>query len=182
MAKRISEAERKARSYLRHPYARVVIPEEDGTFRAEIAEFPGCIAIGDTIVDAISALEEAALDWLVAALDNNQPIPRPIESSNDFSGKLVLRLPRSLHKKATWVAEREGTSLNQLIATSLAETVGERKAAPSFMMSIVGSVQGFRVLTATPAKASTSTGAQLASAPTTQMLTLPTLNSEQIHA
>lgn len=34
---------------------------------------------------------------------------------------LSLRLPDSLHKRAREVAEREGTSMNQLIATALAE-------------------------------------------------------------
>ena len=28
--------------YLKAPYGRVVVPESDGTFRAEITEFPGC--------------------------------------------------------------------------------------------------------------------------------------------
>lgn len=34
---------------------------------------------------------------------------------------LSLRLPDSLHERARQVARREGTSINQLIATALAE-------------------------------------------------------------
>lgn len=34
---------------------------------------------------------------------------------------LSLRLPDSLHERARQVAKREGTSMNQLIATALAE-------------------------------------------------------------
>ena len=34
---------------------------------------------------------------------------------------ISLRLPESLHRQARELAEREGISLNQLIATSLAE-------------------------------------------------------------
>ncbi|MDX1392735.1 MAG: toxin-antitoxin system HicB family antitoxin [Gemmatimonadota bacterium] len=34
---------------------------------------------------------------------------------------MSLRLPDSLHKRAREVARREGTSINQLIATALAE-------------------------------------------------------------
>lgn len=34
---------------------------------------------------------------------------------------ISLRLPESLHRKARELAEQEGISLNQLIATSLAE-------------------------------------------------------------
>jgi len=34
---------------------------------------------------------------------------------------------KSLHKNAALTAEREGTSLNQFIVYSLAETIGERR-------------------------------------------------------
>ena len=34
---------------------------------------------------------------------------------------LSVRLPESLHRNAKQFAEREGTSLNQLLATALAE-------------------------------------------------------------
>ena len=36
---------------------------------------------------------------------------------------LSLRLPESLHEPARQLAEREGTSINQLIATALAEKI-----------------------------------------------------------
>lgn len=36
---------------------------------------------------------------------------------------LSLRLPESLHERARQLAEREGTSVNQLIATALAEKI-----------------------------------------------------------
>lgn len=117
-----------AEELLRQPYARIILPETDGTFRGEIIEFPGCIVTGETAADTFSALENAAKGWLLAALESGQTIPRPVESVNDFSGRFVLRIPKSLHKKAAWFAEREGVSLNQFISTSLSETVGERVA------------------------------------------------------
>ena len=116
--------------HLAKPYARLVIPESDGTFRGEILEFPGCLATGDTPSETLSALEDTAKDWLEAALAHGQHIPVPIDS-NEFSGRLVLRLAKSLHKKAARLAEFEGVSLNQFIATSLAESVGERAKASS---------------------------------------------------
>lgn len=65
----------KAAAYLKEPYARLVIPETDGTFRGEILEFPGCIATGDTSAEALGSLEDVASAWLQSALANNQPIP-----------------------------------------------------------------------------------------------------------
>jgi len=112
-------------SYLRQPYTRILIPETDGTFRGEILEFPGCITTGDTPAETFTALEEVAHAWLEGALERNQPIPEPVDNT-EFSGRLVLRLPKSLHKKAARLAERDRVSLNQFIATSLAEHIGER--------------------------------------------------------
>lgn len=126
MATKKTATEESVMNYLQRPYARLAVPEEDGSFRAEVIEFPGCMAIGNTAAEAIENLEDAAVDWLLAAIKNHQPIPEPIDINNEYSGKLVLRFPKSLHKKASWVAEREGVSLNQFIATSLAEAVGER--------------------------------------------------------
>lgn len=119
-------AETELLDYLNKPYARVILPESDGTFRGEMVEFPGCIATGKTPAEAFKNLEDAAKGWLMSALASRQTIPGPVDTSNSFSGKLVLRLPKSLHQKATWVAAREGVSLNHFIVCSLAEAVGER--------------------------------------------------------
>jgi predicted RNase H-like HicB family nuclease len=105
----------------------LVLPESDGSFRAEILEFPGCLALGDTPADALSNLEEVAASWIEAALAQGQRIPEPMENAG-FSGKLVVRLPRSLHRKAAQTAEREGVSLNQFILSSIAEQVGHVQA------------------------------------------------------
>jgi len=110
---------------LKKPYGRVVVPEADGTFRAEIVEFPGCIAAGDTAGEALASLERVAESWLDLTLSKGQSIPVPIEDSQ-FSGKLVLRLPRSLHRKAAHAAKHEGVSLNQFIVACVAETIGIR--------------------------------------------------------
>ena len=114
--------------YLKKPYGRVVLPEPDGTFRGEIIEFPGCIAVGNTPAEALASLEDVAAAWLEATLAKGQRVPEPVENS-DYSGKLVVRLPRSLHKRAAYQAAREGVSLNQFIVSSLAEQVGARSPA-----------------------------------------------------
>jgi predicted RNase H-like HicB family nuclease len=111
--------------YLKKPYGRVVVPEPDGTFRAEIIEFPGCIATGDTAAEALACLEDIAVSWLEATIAKGLRVPEPIENAG-FSGKLVVRLPKSLHKKAAHAASREGVSLNQFIVSCVSEQVGAR--------------------------------------------------------
>lgn len=116
---------RTAAEYLKQPYGRLVLPDPDGNFAAEILEFPGCIAVGETASEALANLEEVAVDWINAALEQGQNIPEPMENA-EFSGRLVLRMAKSLHKKATLYAEREGVSLNQFIVNCIAEQVGMR--------------------------------------------------------
>ena len=129
-SRRKAEAFSEPADYLKRPYSRTLIPEQDGSFRAEMIEFPGCIALSDTAPEALAMLEDIAASWLAAALERGQPIPEPMENL-EFSGKFVLRLPKSLHKKAARVAERDGVSLNQFIVSSLAQSIGERSADKS---------------------------------------------------
>lgn len=84
---------------LNRGYARILVPEPDGRFTAEVMEFPGCLAVGDNEQDALRKLEEVAADWIEAALEQGQEIPKPM-GSVDFSGKLQLRMARGLHKRA----------------------------------------------------------------------------------
>lgn len=50
--------------------------------------------------------------------------------SEDRSGRILLRLPRSLHGMLAEAAEREGVSLNQFALGVLAGSVGWRQPAP----------------------------------------------------
>jgi predicted RNase H-like HicB family nuclease len=110
--------------YLKAAYSRVIIPDEEtGTYTAQIAEFPGCIAEADTLDEAYKNLEETAKGWIRAALEMGQTIPQP-SCENKYSGKFALRISRTLHRQAAQIADREGVSLNQFIATTIAEKVG----------------------------------------------------------
>jgi predicted RNase H-like HicB family nuclease len=77
----MSNAIKRPEEYLKEPYFRVIIPdEESGTFTALIWEFPGCIAQGNTLQEAYEHLEDAAKYWIDAALDLKQEIPAPFQS------------------------------------------------------------------------------------------------------
>ena len=126
------ETERKMEpvEVLKQPYARVVVPEADGSYTAEILEFPGCVASGDSAAEALANVEDVAIDWIAATLEQGQNIPEPLDHSR-YSGKLVVRMPKGLHRRAARAATRDGVSLNQFIVTCIAECVGER-ARPLF--------------------------------------------------
>lgn len=111
---------------LEKPYARKLTPDADGGYVAAIHEFPGLVAHGSSPNDALANLESAAESWLEAAIDTSFPVPEPANFES-CSGKIALRISRRLHQLAAERAELEGTSLNQLISTSLAQYLGQQR-------------------------------------------------------
>jgi antitoxin HicB len=111
------------KSYLEQPYARIVIPVEPDGFHAEILEFPGCFAQGATAEEAYTNLEGAAESWIEACLSQGHVVPEP-SSSVTYSGRIVLRLPRGIHRQAARLAERDQTSLNTYLVSAVATKVG----------------------------------------------------------
>jgi predicted RNase H-like HicB family nuclease len=105
-------------------YARVLTPDEDGGFTAEILEFPGCFAEGETINEALQNLEEAAQSWIAAALEQGQEIPPPTKKI--YTGRIALRLPMDLHRQAVRMALLHHTSLNQYLVTAIAAWIGRK--------------------------------------------------------
>ena len=51
--------------------------------------------------------------------EENRPLPEP--SREEASGKFVVRVPRSLHRRLQLLAQMENVSLNQLVTSLLAE-------------------------------------------------------------
>jgi predicted RNase H-like HicB family nuclease len=104
-----------AKDYMKLPYSFVVkrIDDESGSyFHAAVLELDGCQSTGDTFEEAFSGLREAMEGWIEAKLENGFPVPAPLDADK-FSGKFVLRLPKTLHARLAMEAEREGVSLNQ---------------------------------------------------------------------
>ena len=125
---RTTEARLTAQEYLKRPYTLLMIPDaETGTYTAQVLEFPGCVAEGETLGEAYERLEQAAISWVEAALDLGQEIPSPA-SEYEYGGKVALRLPKSLHRQAALTAQLDGTSLNQFIVSAVAEKLGASNA------------------------------------------------------
>jgi antitoxin HicB len=109
--------------YVKEPYSRILIPNEDGTYSGEILEFPGCFADGDTPDEVMRRLDEAARSWVESAMAQGQAIPQP-EANQDYSGHLLLRLPKGLHRQAARMAAHDEVSLNQFIVSCVSARVG----------------------------------------------------------
>lgn len=95
------------------------IAESDGEtyYRLTIPKLPGVIAYGDTIDEGMKELEEAKKAWFTSCLQRNIKIPEP--TKHHYSGKILLRMPKSLHAALAQEAEEENISLNSLIVDQL---------------------------------------------------------------
>jgi hypothetical protein len=51
-----------------------------------------------------------------------------VRQAEEHSGRLLLRMPRTLHGELARAAEREGVSLNRLIVTRLSRSLGKGSA------------------------------------------------------
>ena len=96
--------------------------DEDKGFIAEAPDLPGCSAWGATEAAAAREAQRAIAAWLEAARAVGRKIPEPsvTEPLDRYSGKFIVRVPRSVHARLSRKAKQEGVSLNQLVASVLA--------------------------------------------------------------
>ncbi len=118
---------RSAEAYLTLPYTIEVIRDNDSKnpgWVARVLELPGCITQADTFDELDEMIEDAMRGWIEVALEDGIPIPEP-RAANSFSGKFVVRVPKTLHRELVEAAEGEGVSLNMYITAALAKAVGQ---------------------------------------------------------
>jgi antitoxin HicB len=115
--------------YLDLPYTIVVVKDESGEYSgwfARVAELPGCMTQADTFEELLEMIREAMTAWIESALEDGEIIPMP-RSLEDYSGRFVVRIPKSLHRELVEMAEREGVSLNTLVNVALGKVAGQAR-------------------------------------------------------
>ncbi|MBW4669707.1 MAG: toxin-antitoxin system HicB family antitoxin [Cyanomargarita calcarea GSE-NOS-MK-12-04C] len=100
--------------YLNLQYSMTIDSDTEDGFVAQIKDLPGCLTQGETLEETINNINEARELWLETAYFCDDEIPFP-SSDDTYSGKLLLRLPKSLHRRLAEAAEQENVSLNQYI-------------------------------------------------------------------
>jgi predicted RNase H-like HicB family nuclease len=114
--------------YMNLPYTiqiRSIKVESGEYFFAQVLELDGCQSHGVTLQEASANILEAMEGWLSVKLEQGDPIPEPIQE--DFSGKFVVWIPKSLYRRLEYEAEREGVSLNQYALYKLSSPVVNSK-------------------------------------------------------
>jgi len=124
--KRRAKEQKGIEYYMGLPYSILlheVDEEGEKYWIAEVPELPGCKSHGSSVEEAVNSVEEAKKDWILDSLKSREEVPTPVERDR-YSGRMLVRMSRSLHRSLALIAEAEQQSLNQLIVTMLAKEVG----------------------------------------------------------
>ena len=100
--------------------------EEGGGYMISFADFSECISDGETIAKAIENGMDALQETIAALESLNMPVPKP-DSGGTHSGKFIQRVPKSIHSRLIMRAKQEGVSMNSLVTSMLAESLGKRE-------------------------------------------------------
>jgi len=98
----------------------------EGYFVGRVFEFPNISAFEETaeearsmVIDAIKTLKEMADEECISF-----PTPQAV-FDEEYSGRITLRLPKTLHAKIAKQAEQEGVSLNTYLVGAISSYSGE---------------------------------------------------------
>lgn len=107
---------------------RQIVSEGETLFEARVRELPDARDYAESAPDAY----DLAIDTIEASAAmfarDGRAFPPPACPQDDFSGRVTLRLPKSLHRRLALEAESEGASLNQHLVNVLSQTAGVRAA------------------------------------------------------
>jgi predicted RNase H-like HicB family nuclease len=116
---------------LDRPYGRVIQPDrESGGYVGWVLEFPGVMTDGATLDETMERLNEALTVMIEVMLDRNDPIPEPL-AETEYSGRITLRIPPSLHAEVARLASARRISLNRLLSDAIARYVGVSTVRPN---------------------------------------------------
>lgn len=103
---------------------RAVEIDGDSLFEATVAEFPDVAVYGESFQEAyegaIATIDSAVFMLTKSGLE----APKPLMPEREFSGRITLRLSKSLHRAVSLQAVAEGVSLNQHIVSILSHFSG----------------------------------------------------------
>jgi len=112
--------------YANLPYQIAIEKWDDGDgpyYVAHVLELQGCMIHGDTPEDALHEIEDVKRDWIKTNLELGNKMPEPLRTRK-YSGKIILRMPPSLHETLVKIAELDGVSFNQYMVSALSRHAG----------------------------------------------------------
>jgi antitoxin HicB len=114
--------------YMQRPYIMEIVWDQD-YWAATFPELPGLVVAADTWDELEQKISDAKASYFEAALEQGLPIPEPGDSTEPASGRVLLRLPKGLHRQATRAASRDGVSVNTFLVAAIAKELGRREGS-----------------------------------------------------
>ena len=71
------DIKKEVEKYMKLPYTRKLIKEDDGTYYIAIEELPGCASVGDTAEEAMEMIKDAIRGWIESNIERGLEIPLP---------------------------------------------------------------------------------------------------------
>lgn len=103
---------------------RKAVIEGEEVFEARIRELPDVTEYADTAEEAHALAIDTIETTAQILAERGQDMPAPYVPADDYSGRVTLRLPRSLHRALAEVADSERVSLNQHLVGVLTYVTG----------------------------------------------------------
>jgi len=95
--------------------------EGEEFWRATVRELPDVAEFAETRDEAIDLALDSIETLKQAAKEEGREFPEPLEEEDEYSGRVTLRLPKSLHREIATQAQLEDVSLNSYIVATLAK-------------------------------------------------------------
>lgn len=100
--------------------------DDEFYYVGRVAELPNITAFEATYAEAHTIVVDAIQTFKTIADETGVKFPLPYPAlSEEFSGRITLRVPKSLHAKVSFFAAQENVSINQYLTTAIAVYVGE---------------------------------------------------------
>lgn len=109
-------------------------------FEAKVKELPDVAEYAETYEEAYLLAIDTIETTAEALAEQGKVMPAPILENDDFSGRVTLRMPKSMHAALSSWSESEDISLNQLLVNCLAFNLGEQFGVARTIHSIKTSI------------------------------------------
>ena len=96
-----------------------VFIDDEWLFRATVKELPHVAEYAESYGEAYDLALDAIETLSEMAQEAGREFPEPLTEEEEFSGRITLRMPKSLHRKLADQAETEDVSLNHYLVTVL---------------------------------------------------------------
>ena len=98
---------------------RLVVRGGEEMYEARVSELQDVLAFGGTYSEAYESAIEAVTGIQEMFAEKGKSLPPPEQEVADFSGRVTLRMSKSLHQCVHEKAARDGVSLNQWIVEAV---------------------------------------------------------------